>query len=296
MSSLRDFQAVVTVAEERHFGRAAERLGIAQPQLSEVVRRLEQNARFKIFNRRPRVSLTAAGEVYVESLERLLENAFAGIEEARAVASGNTGTVRFGFAPISLMSRVPSVLRRFREDRPSVELKLTEGHSRRLCSGLERGELDLIITREAPLTASVQSLEVMRDVMVLAVPTDHPLSDRDSVVISELAELDFIFFSRSASPNYHDRIMTSCREHGLTPKVVQEVDGWSAILSLVSAGLGVSIVSAALSGIGFPGVSFRRLGADLADAGFWMSWRPDRLPPAAERLRSAIATELVSSS
>lgn len=294
MSPVRDFQAVVTVAEEGHFGRAAERLGIAQPQLSEIVRRLERKAGFEIFSRRPRVSLTAAGEVYVASLKRVLEDLGGSIEEARAVACGKTGTVRLGFAPISLMSRVPSVLRRFREEHPSVELKLTEGHSRRLCSALERCELDLIITREAPLAPAVEAVQIIHETMVLSIPSDHPLCDRRSVDLSELIDLDFIFFSRGASPDYHERIMTSCREHGLTPRVVQEVDGWSAILSLVSAGLGVSIVSNALSGIGFPGVSFRPLRMDLPDAGFWMSWRPDRLPPAAERLRAAISTELVT--
>jgi YD repeat-containing protein len=158
---------------------------------------------------------------------------------------------------------------------------------------LERGELDVIISREAVATSGVKTVEVIGDILVLAVPADHPLAHSQNIGLSELADLNFIFFSRSASPDYHDRIMSSCRSNGLVPIVVQEVDGWSAILSLVSAGFGVSLVSSALSRTGFRGVAFPSLNADLADAAFRMSWRTDGMNPAAERLRTAIATGLV---
>lgn len=290
MSSLRDLQSVVIVAAEGHFGRAADRLGIAQPQLSERVGRLERQAGFRIFARRPRVALTAAGEVYVRSLKRLLADAEDGLAAARAVASGKVGTVRLGFAPVSLMSGLPAVLRRFRLEHPAVTLKLTERHSRFLSAGLQRGEFDLVITREEAPAAGVESVEIARDAMVLALPADHPLAAGPDIALADLTAQDFILFGRAAAPEYHDRIMASCRAHGLEPAVVQEADGWSAILSLVSAGLGVSIVSAALSRIGFPGVAFRPLDADFADAAFRLCWRPDHLDPAAERLVAAIRT------
>lgn len=282
----------MVVAEECHFGRAAERLGIAQSQLSEIIRRLEQKAQFKIFSRRPRVELTPAGEIYLETVKAVLEDLRSGTQSARAVAFGTAGLVRLGFAPVSLLSDVPAVLRKFREEHPSVDLRLTEGHSRRLCWRLERNELDLVITREAPSRKEIESAAIIQDSLMIAVPAAHSLSGADSVNLSRLAKEDFILFSRSAAPVYFDRIINSCREHGFTPNVVQEADGWSAILSLVSAELGITIVSEALSKVAFPGIKFLPLRPMLADVGFWLSWRRDRRAPAVEQLRYAIASTL----
>jgi DNA-binding transcriptional LysR family regulator len=292
MSSLRDFHAVVAVAEDCHFGRAAERLGIAQSQLSEIIRRLEHKAQFKIFSRRPRVELTPAGEIYVETLRAVLDDLRTGTQSARAVAFGTAGLLRLGFAPVSLMSGVPAVLREFRQKHPLVDLRLIEGHSRRLCLGLERHEFDLVITREAPSTSEIESLAIIEESLMVAVPAAHRLSAAASVELSELAKEPFILFGRSAAPVYFDRIGNSCREHGFTPNVVQEVDGWSAILALVSADVGITIASGALSRVGFPGVKFLVLRPTLADAGFWLSWRRDGLAPATEQLRCALASAL----
>jgi DNA-binding transcriptional LysR family regulator len=173
---------------------------------------------------------------------------------------------------------------------------LTEGHSRRLCLGLERNELDLVITREAPSTKEIDSVAIIQESLMVAVPAAHPLSAADSVELSGLTKEDFILFSRSAAPVYFDRIINSCREHGFEPKVVQEVDGWSAILSLVSAELGITITSGALSKVAFPGIKFLPLRPKLADVGFWLSWRRDRRAPAVEQLRIAIASTSQDSS
>lgn len=281
---LRELRMLVVVAEELHFGRAAARLGMAQPQLSEQIRRMESDAGVTLFVRRPRVLLTPAGEVMLTMSRRMLAELDEGTTRARAVAAGLTGRVSIGFSPPAMCSDLPVLLQAFLAAHEHVELKLVEGTTGPLRNALEAGELDIIIVREPVWGEAFQSFPFARDRINLALPETHPLARQDSVHPSALQSEGFILFPRSSAPHYHDRIMSWCSDVDLHPTISRETDSWIAILSMISAGFGISFGTELLSKIQFPGVTYREVDAEPLDVSFWMSWAPARASPSAERL------------
>ena len=286
MNLLRDYPALLTLADELHFGRAAERLGISQPQLSGIIKRLETRSRVAIFERRPTVQLTAAGETLVESARRSLAEAQAGLERARAVSNGSAGSIRFGFAPISLLTPLGAILKRFAKDYPDIHLDLVERHSGPLIADLEMGRLDLIVGRQQPTDA--KSLEIHREPMALALPTAHDLTCLPQVRASDLEEQPLILWSRESAPDYFEEVHRAFERAGLRANVAQTVNGWSSLLALVAAGFGLGLVSKSVSTIGFPGIVYREIEEFSACASFWLSWNPASISPAADRLRGLI--------
>lgn len=283
----REIRILVTLAEELHFGRAADRLGMAQPQLSETLRRIEADAGLAIFERRPRVAPTAGGEVILATARSVLEQLEAGAARARAVAAGQTGEVVLGFSPVAMFSDLPILLRRFVAENPNIELKLVEGGSGQLRAQLERHELDLIVTREEDRASDAfPSLRFAWDEVNLLLPGGHAAARLDVVPAAMLADDDFIFFPRSASPRYHDRVLRWARASGLKPKRIREAESWVAMAALVGAGLGVSLGTNLLSRAAIPGAVYRPIAAAPLDVSFWMAWDEDRLNPAAEKLRA----------
>ena len=289
---LRELQCLVVVAEELHFGRAALRLGMAQPQLSEQIRRMESSAGVSLFVRRPRILLTPAGEVMVAMARRMLAELSEGMARAKAVAAGLTGRVTIGFSPPAMCSDLPQLLRKFLAEHPNVELKLVEGTTGPLRNALEAGELDLIVVREAIWEESFKTARFARDEINLALPESHPLAGKSSIKAGELAAEEFILFPRSSAPHYHDRIMSWCKDIGLQPIISRETDSWIAVLSMIGAGFGLSLGTKLLSRIPFPGVVYRDLDAPVLDVGFWISWAPDRVSPSAERLLRHVEQQL----
>lgn len=285
---IRELRALVTLAEELHFGRAAERLGIAQPQLSEIIRRLESEARVTIFTRRPRVRMTHGGEVVVETARRVLVELESGTERARAVAAGRTGSVALGFSPVAMCSDLPATLRDFADAHPGVDLDLSEGTTGPLYERLDQGRIDVIITREPARDEHLESLRFARDHINVILPTGHPAAAEDPVPPQRLAGEPFTLFPRHAAPDYHDRIVRWGEKAGLVPNLTREIDSWMASVALVGSGLTLAFGTALLSRIVVPGVVYRNLAADPLDVSFWMTWQPGRLSPAAESFVSHV--------
>src|SRR5947209_20254674 len=146
--SLRDLQALVTLAEERHFGRAAARLGMAQPQLSELIARLETSVGALLFERRPRVAVTAAGAVLVDTARLVLQEFRRGLERARGVYAGHEGLVRIGYIGTAMLTELPAAFRAFRKDSPNVQLLLRESNSIGLADALEQDLIDVAFARQ----------------------------------------------------------------------------------------------------------------------------------------------------
>jgi DNA-binding transcriptional LysR family regulator len=281
---VRELRILAMLAEELHFGRAADRLGMAQPQLSEIVRRIEGDAGLTIFVRRPRVRPTPGGEVLLETARRVLAELDSGAQRARAVAAGKAGLVVLGFSPIAMLSDLPQVLRRFVSENPNVELKLVEGGSGHLQASLERGDLDLMVARETHADEAFESFRFASDEVNILMPEDHPAAAFPSVAPWLFAEDEFVMFPRSGNPPYHDRLLRWAREVGLEINVARELESWVGAAALVGAGLGVSLGTNLLSRAAIPGVVSRPLSVPAFDVSFWVSWSPDRLIPAAQRL------------
>ena len=288
-------KALVVLAEELHFGRAAERLGIAQPQLSLVIRRIEQQSGVVAFTRRPAVALTPAGATLVAMAERVRSELAAGVQEARAVAAGRLGHVSLGVTGAALFTPIGRWLRTFQEHNPGVQLALREGPSGPLLRQMEAGGLDIVIGREAGTAPGTTTERLVDDAILLVLPSDHPLAAKPSLRLRELGDEPVIFFSRFGAPNYFDGIMQACNEAGWYPRITQEVDSWGATFALVRSGFGITLATAALASLEISGLAFRTVPDPLPNAAFWISCVKPRLTPAARRLFDVLTKQSVGS-
>jgi DNA-binding transcriptional LysR family regulator len=246
---LRHLRYFVAVGEEQHFGRAAQRLRIAQPALSRQIQDLEDEIGFKVFDRLPRgVRISAAGRLFLEDARRILHQVNEATTRARRVASGQSGTLQVGFVEsVSWHGIVPESFKRFREARPDAELQLRPMSSAEQMEAIRLGSLDAgFAFTLASMDHKLVQLEIEVLNLVLAAPLGHSLTKLKRVRLRDLGGADFIWFPRRESPAFYDSLMRECFRGGLkTPHIVQEAANEATILSLVSCRLGVAFVSEA---------------------------------------------------
>ena len=257
---LRHLRYFAAVAEELHFGRAAERLGIAQPPLSQQIKSLEELVGHTLFERRPRVRLTPAGEALLEVARRMLSQMEEGLYSTRRVGRGEAGKITVGFAASILTTALPEILRTYRERFPGVELRLRELSSAAQAAALSEGGIDVGFVREAVEHGAGLICEpILREEFVAVLPPAHRLAKRRELPLGELAGEPFIHFPRAVAPALYDQLGEACRRAGFQPRVVQEAQEWLTILGLVEAGLGVSLVPDSFRRLRWGGVQYRPL-------------------------------------
>lgn len=239
---LRHLRYFVAVAEERHFGRAAEALGIAQPPLSKQMQDLERELGYPLFDRARRpVELTAAGATLLVHAQSLLESLERAVTETRRSGAGHSGRIGIGYPTSLAYSGLPRLLRAFRESSPDVAIDLQELPPAHQLEALRRGELDVGFVRGPLHDATLVSENVRNEKLVLALPADHRLAIRERVSLGSVAKEPFVFFPRARGPGFFDLLMSFCRDSGFTPHVVQQAPQMD-VLSLVAAGFGLSIM------------------------------------------------------
>ncbi len=252
---LRHLRYFVAVAEELHFGRAAERLHLAQPPLSQQIRRLEEILGYPLFLRTSRaVRLTAAGEVFLERARRTLRNVQEDIEEARSIGRGDEGTLRVGFIGSAMLTPLPAMLGHYRRLYPKVQLQLSETYTSGLAQSLHRGVLDAGFLRDGGTIEGLHVEALFSEPFVAVLPATHRLAKQKVISAAELRDEPFVFFARMAGVLAYEKTMSLCEEHGYRPRVVQEAPQWLTILRLIGAGLGVSIAPACVRQIAGPEV------------------------------------------
>jgi DNA-binding transcriptional LysR family regulator len=240
----------VSVAEDLNFSRAARRIGIAQPALSQQIHKLEDILGAKLFDRSARrVQLTEPGAQLLPDARRILADTAQTLHAIRRLGRGEVGTLTIGFWPSTLFSKLPAAVRRYREQQPGIrirlrELEATSGHS----DGLRAGTFDLAVVREAAPEPGIDVVPVMVEPCVAVVPADHALAGRRTIPVRALRDEPFVLFPREVSPGLHARLFALCRRAGFEPRIVQEVEAWHTIVSLVEAGLGVSLIPASFVG------------------------------------------------
>jgi len=248
----------VVVAEELHFRRAADRLHLSQPALSQQIRSLENELEVPLlFRNRRRVELTAAGASFLPEAHDLLATLDSAIATARRVHEGRVGRLRIGFVGSALLSIVPAVLQRFRAARPEVELELRERSTVEQLSALRGGEIDIGLV---PLPIDDVGLDVkvlVREPAIAVLPAGHALAGLARIGLARLAAEPFVLFPRAQAPGFHDRLVDAVSREGDAPRVVQQATEMQTIVGLVAAGIGVSLVPSSVERLALPGVAYR---------------------------------------
>lgn len=260
---LRHLRYFIAVAEERHITRAAERLGMQQPPLSQQIRALERELDVQLFRRLPRgVELTNAGAALLADARAILSHIDHAFATTKRTARGEQGQVAVGFtssAPFNPF--VPRIIRAYREAFPLVSLTLEEGGTTELIDDLRNERIDAAFIRTA--TSNQEGIAVstlLQEPMVLALPRGHILARRKSAVaLRALAGETFIVYRRRSGPGLYDAILAACNAAGFSPLIGQEAPRIVSTLNLVAAGFGISLVPQSLQRMNMDGVVFRRL-------------------------------------
>ncbi|WP_028659874.1 LysR family transcriptional regulator [Nocardioides insulae] len=280
---IRQLASFVAVAEELHFGRAAARLHLAQPALSQQIRRLERDLGATLFERNTRsVRLTAAGTALLGPAREVLAAAGVARRSVRAATAGEVGRVTLGYVGASSYDAVPRLSRAVAADLPGIELVLrSQTYSGEALGQIAAGDLDLGFVSWTQRPGI--SMRVVRDEeLVVALPDSHPLADREEIAVEELAGERFVTFPAARGSAVREAMTDLCHEAGFVPTVAQEVPDAYNLLTLVGAGLGVAVVVESSRRIQLDHVVFRPLAGRRRALPIALAWRSRHESPALE--------------
>jgi DNA-binding transcriptional LysR family regulator len=275
---LRHIRYFIAVAEELNFTRAAARIGIGQPPLSQQIRTLEEELGESLFRRLSHgAELTAAGRAFLPEARKMIALSQRAKRTAQRGARGEIGQLRLGFTSSASYCRiVPESLRAFRSKYPEVEFSLMEADTTRLLEHLTRENIDAGFIRPGlndPTGVLLHRLE--EEAMVIVLPSRHPLAKFSRLPLSALAGESFVVFPRDAGPAWFDEVITACRQAGFEPILGQEAPQISSVGNLVAAELGVALVPASIaSQVKVTGIKYVRIRGDAPVARLALAVRP----------------------
>ncbi|MCC5668690.1 LysR family transcriptional regulator [Nostoc sp. CHAB 5784] len=256
---LRHLRYFIAVAEELHFSRAAERLHIAQPPLSQQIQQLEAQLGVELFQRKTKrqVQLTEAGQVFLQEAYQLLAQLQKAIELIQKTGRGEKGQLRIGFTSLVTYDLLPVILRRFREQFPEVELILQELTTTQQEQALQERCIHVGFAHP-PLEDNTLNQEcIQREALIVAMLETHPLAEQEKISVRSLVNENFIMFPRHLGPGLYDQIVSLCQQGNFSPKVTQEAIQMQTIIGLVSAGMGIAIAPSSLQNLQRGGVVYR---------------------------------------
>ena len=256
---LRQLRYFVAVAEELHFGRAAARIGIAQPPLTQQIQKLETMLGCRLFVRGRKTLLTAAGAALLGESRRILDQVESAIDGTRRTARGERGQLRVAAPPSILLSTLPRVIRKYRSAFPDVHFTLRELSTSAIEDALRRGEVDLGFLRETQPSAPLISKVLFQEPVVAVLPASHRLAAVREMSLRSLRDEPFVFFPRRLGPEFYDKLVSFCNEAGFFPNVLQEATQWQTVVSFVESGMGVSIAPGCVGRFRWKGVVYRPL-------------------------------------
>ena len=282
---LRHLRYFIAVAEELHFGRAAEALGISQPPLSQQIQALEEEIGARLLERtNRRVALTEAGRLFLDEARQVLAQVDRAVLLARRAHQGELGELRIGFtASAPFTSAIPRSIHAFRKTYPDVHLDLQEMSSRQIVEALLEERLHVGVIRSFALPDSLEALELFSEPLVAVLRADHPLAYEsvEGLEMAALADEPFVFFPRSYGTGLYDQLQALARQAGFTPRIAQEAGEAMTIIGLVAAGLGVSMLPASFRRTRVDGVVYRTLLDPGASSSVWLVRRRRESAPAA---------------
>lgn len=245
---IRHLWLFLAVAEEQHFGRAAKRLGMSQPPLTDQIQILEQALKVKLFERSRRgTKLTPAGAAILPAVKKFagqLERLELAVREA---ASGQRTMLTVGAIASAMVEVLPPLIEKMKATHPDVTISMREIDSVEAVPLLQSGDIDLAFARlEGDLGSAIKSIPLHEDRLAVALPAIHPLATRSRIRLASLAEEDFVMFYRRVSPGYFDSLVTACRNVGFSPRIVHEVRSVASQLAFVGCGQGVALIPSAM--------------------------------------------------
>jgi len=257
---LRQLRYFVAVAEELHFGHAAHRLRIAQPALSRQIQALEKDLLVQLlFRNRRRVQITPAGQVFLERARLILARTDEAVLAAQRAGGGVSGTLNLGFVGSATYDVLPGVLREFLQAAPHVDLTLSEMTVYAQIEALTEKRIDIGLLRLPAKTEGLVFRTIAREPLYVALPSSHHLAQLPAVPLSALSEEAFVLYPDHPRPSWTEYIIGLCQHAGFRPVVVQRTVEIQTTLSLVAAGIGVSIVPKCIGNLQRKDVVFRRL-------------------------------------
>jgi DNA-binding transcriptional LysR family regulator len=284
---LRHLRYFIAVAEELNFTRAAEKLHIAQPPLSQQIQQLEAQLGFQLFHRTKRtVTLTEAGQVFFEEAQKIMLQLDRAIQLGQQTSRGELGQLTIGFVSSASHNVVPAILQAFRTLHPEVKLELREMTTNQQLQHLQAGQIDIGFLRP-PVTDGINCEIVFQEPLIIALPQSHRMALSDRVELRSLSQEPFILFPRSLAPGLYDSIISFCSTAGFSPIAAQEALQMQTIVSLVAAEMGVAIVPESMQNFQRSGVVYKPLQESSPIVSIALIWRYNPTPAVQRFLQTA---------
>lgn len=240
---LKHLRAFVTLAEELHFGRAAQRLAIVQPALSMQIKALEAWLGVRLLDRnRHSVTLTEVGRLFLDEARATLHQAQHSADVARGLGRGETGRIRLGFVSSVLPELLPTLIRQAHQRYPGIALELKDMPGPDQVQALKSGQLDFGLMRLPAPHAGVQTRVVLQESIIVALPVDHPLTTHSVIEVKDLAHLPVLVLARRYAAGFHDGLLRAIADQGGKLDIAEELGEFTTMLALVSAGLGIGLL------------------------------------------------------
>ncbi len=275
---LRHMRYFLAVAEEKNFTRAAQRLGLAQPPLSQQIRALEREIGAALFRRLPHgAELTEAGLAFRDEAQATLAQAERALASAQRAARGEIGALRLGFTASAAFNPIVALtIRSFRRSYPHIHLSLEESNTLRLSERLLAGEVDAAFLRPGPgLPDTLRHYPLSSEPLIIVMPSSHPLANSPSLSLDRLADQPFVLFPRAIGLSLFDEVIRACRQAGFDPKMGQEAPQIASVVNLVAAEMGISLVPASIAQVRVDGVSYVPVAGQTPEAHLSLAMRRD---------------------
>lgn len=271
----------LAVAEEQHFGRAAKRLNMTQPPLTEQIQILEQSLKVKLFERSRRgTKLTPAGAAILPAVRKFAEQLERLELAVREAAAGQRSVLTVGAISTAMVEVLPSLIAKMKVSHPDVTISMREIDSVQAVPLLQSGDIDIAFARlEGELGRGIESLPLREDRLAVALPKEHPLAQRTRVRLALLAQEDFVMFYRHVSPGYFDSLVSACRNAGFSPRVVHEVSSVASQMAFVGCGQGVALIPSAMKKMAHETCVVRPLAEKLSVITTAVAWNQTRDNP-----------------
>jgi DNA-binding transcriptional LysR family regulator len=272
---LRRIRCFVAVAEELHFGRAADKVNIVQSALSRQIKLLEEEFGFTLFTRvGQKVGLTIPGEIFLPDAYAILQRANEGLERVRAYARGTVGRLTIGFVDVALWATLPAILSEFRSQAPSIDLQLRQLDRISQIEALNTSVIDLaIVPSPAPLDGDICMEPLAAAPLVAVLPKQHRLAGRRDIALRELASEPFVLFPTRMRTRMLEMIVAACSGAGYMPRVTQEAEQLHTLMSLVNAGIGVTLAPKWVAECFPSGTTYAHLTDPLPNYELLFAWR-----------------------